>query len=703
MKEMMVAVENIIAESNRQNGGEGDIRLLADDMAAVGLINSITLKRLKAGDPAYPKETSADGDNVYYKVVAGRRRYAAANLLGWTEIPSRVFEEGEEGLADAVAASENVNRLAMHPLDEAEIFRRLIERGESVESLTKRYDRSKAAIWQRVQLLDLSDGVKQLFRDGKISLHAAAMLKSLDAKQQEAFVAKCKKRIKGWGNSEFDDDDVEDFVGEIYNNRLYKCVAGDACKNCKKRTFYSDKTLFPELAVSGDNCLDNDCYKEKWRELLARRINSIDAKKHKDHKMGAVLIATSNSTLKKILGNNVTLDVKERAANGAAPSYDVKSIGYFDDRDDRISDKAGAGAQPCYEIDLDSGAGKLSVFPRYWKEAEKKDRKQKAAGGTAIEKEFAPFMKLLELPKEEAKQTAASLGKGCKDAYQAGNKASKIEDKVQGKVLDRLLKIKADGAGEEKDIDRFLEKWLDEGDFSHDAAKLFAGEASVKALRKLSWPKLFAAMYAGTISGRFEMPDIDVVAAGKENDFTKWAGVSAPQLREMYREELRAAMPKPEAAKEKGAKKPAKKKAGVRQCRVCGCTDDDCSNCIEETGERCYWVEDDLCSACVKLGKAGPGKKTAAPKKAKKTTAPETAKKKPAKKPVAKKQPARAAKAAAGKPARKNIKQVLERARTRAAVTKAVEAAVERGQPPSVVDLLTGPRSADSVDLSMEV
>lgn len=33
-------------------------------------------------------------------------------------------------------------------------------------------------------------------------------------------------------------------------------------------------------------------------------------------------------------------------------------------------------------------------------------------------------------------------------------------------------------------------------------------------------------------------------------------------------------------------------------CRVCGCTEDDCSGCIERTGMPCYWVEEDLCSAC---------------------------------------------------------------------------------------------------------
>lgn len=33
-------------------------------------------------------------------------------------------------------------------------------------------------------------------------------------------------------------------------------------------------------------------------------------------------------------------------------------------------------------------------------------------------------------------------------------------------------------------------------------------------------------------------------------------------------------------------------------CRQCGCTDDDCTECVERTGEACHWVEVDLCSAC---------------------------------------------------------------------------------------------------------
>lgn len=38
-----------------------------------------------------------------------------------------------------------------------------------------------------------------------------------------------------------------------------------------------------------------------------------------------------------------------------------------------------------------------------------------------------------------------------------------------------------------------------------------------------------------------------------------------------------------------------------RTCVGCGCTENDCRQCIQKTGEPCYWVSDDLCSACHEL------------------------------------------------------------------------------------------------------
>jgi hypothetical protein len=42
----------------------------------------------------------------------------------------------------------------------------------------------------------------------------------------------------------------------------------------------------------------------------------------------------------------------------------------------------------------------------------------------------------------------------------------------------------------------------------------------------------------------------------------------------------------------------AKALKDVRSCRVCGCTDADCSGCVTRTGVACHWVSADLCSAC---------------------------------------------------------------------------------------------------------
>ena len=35
-----------------------------------------------------------------------------------------------------------------------------------------------------------------------------------------------------------------------------------------------------------------------------------------------------------------------------------------------------------------------------------------------------------------------------------------------------------------------------------------------------------------------------------------------------------------------------------KECRVCGCSDCNCNQCFEKNGEPCYWIEEDLCSAC---------------------------------------------------------------------------------------------------------
>ena len=602
MKRMMAAMDRIVVDSNRQYGGEGDLRILAEDMKANGLINAINLKYITLRHPAYD---GRDG-SPQYEIVAGRRRHAAAKLLGWKEIEADVLEAGEEAKADAISASENINRLDMHPLDEAAIIRRLIEAGESVENLAKRLNRTKAAIWQRVQLLDLSDGIKEMFRQGSISLHAAAMLNGLDAEKQEAFCKEAKVNDYYKSGNGLPDFLVTGFIAKANNDKLYKCVAGEECQNCKKRTFYSDKELFPELeGRTSDTCLDHECYTQKWRDLLARRVKSVTGE-HKDH-AGAVPLVTSSAELKKTLGKSVFL------GDISGAEVPVKFFRPYYPGDPEVAEKAEQGAKPCLEIELNDG-GKLKVSPRYWKEPEKKQAQADKQGGAA-DKAFAPVARLLGLPKEEAARMEASMG---------NSKTSVFEDEIQRKVLDRVLKIKAEQPDDDRDIDRFLQEWLDDDADNEHIAKLFAGAGNVKALRKLSWPKLFA-MLLGRLRciDEYDIPNIANIEKIKNNNAAEWAGIPLGQFKEIYREELRALMPKPEAVK------PAKKKTGKAKCRVCGCTN--LNACIDKkTGQPCHWVEPDLCSACADGAVQAEKEKRAAEKPAAGTA------KKAAKKPAAK-------------------------------------------------------------------
>ncbi len=47
------------------------------------------------------------------------------------------------------------------------------------------------------------------------------------------------------------------------------------------------------------------------------------------------------------------------------------------------------------------------------------------------------------------------------------------------------------------------------------------------------------------------------------------------------------------------------KRINAAKCKICGCTDFHCNQCIEKTGEPCYWLEPDLCSACQDSNKQG--------------------------------------------------------------------------------------------------
>jgi len=599
MIEQKIPMKDIIGETNRQYGGDGEIGILAEDMKRNGQIHPITLK-LHIGD---------DGNSHNYNIVAGRRRFAAAKMLGWAEIKASILEPDEEDLAEAIAGSENINRLNMHPLDEAKILKALIVNGESVENLAKQYDRPKSAIWQRVQLLDLGDGVKDLFRQGRISLLSAAMLKSLDAEQQESFCKKFENKYK----EKIPDFEVQGYIAGARHDRLYQCVAGKDCAACQKRTFYSNRELFPELEGEGDFCLDHGCYISKWLELLSGKIKTVKAE-HKGH-ADANIIACDDKRLERIFGKKITVE---------GVDYAVVQI-HWSNRPDNKQTKT---SKPCFVINLK--AGKITVESRYWKEPAEEKAQQQALD--EARSSWVPVVNILDLPKEEAAATIKTL-------VDKNNKLNHWEfnGKVQEKIFWKLMEEHAKKKPAASDIALYFDEKVSflDGD-EKKFFKLFTGlECSIKnisELIKLPKEKLFRLLVAMTF-GPDSMPEPDDLETGIKNDLITWLGINPKQLRELYKEEIKALLPKPKAT----AGKPAKgKKTNVRKCRVCGCTYGDCSGCIEKAGIPCHWVEEDLCSACADEAakKKQPKKKPAKAKQAKKTAAVKTAKKK---KPAAKK------------------------------------------------------------------
>ncbi|MDR1318280.1 MAG: ParB/RepB/Spo0J family partition protein, partial [Treponema sp.] len=244
-------IDSISCSANRLYGGEGDIKSLAEDIKHNGLINPITVKATLNGEASCDKALP-----LLFTIAAGRRRLAAVRLLGWTEIPCRILEGDETEHADDIALSENLNRLAMHPLDEAAYFKRLIENGEPMQKIAERCDRKVAEIYQRVRLLSLEPTVQELFRGGSISLAAAAMLADLDAEQQALFFS--QEWAGRAGGDVIRDWTVGNFISSLYHDKLYGFIADKECAGCKKRTFYTDKTLFPEFDGEQDSCLDQE-------------------------------------------------------------------------------------------------------------------------------------------------------------------------------------------------------------------------------------------------------------------------------------------------------------------------------------------------------------------------------------------------------------------------------------------------------------
>lgn len=152
---------------------------LADSIRAQGVVQPIIVRPL-AGHGAGSRR---------YEIIAGERRWRAAQLAGLTEIPAVVRDVPDEA-AVAMALIENIQRENLNPLEEARALERLIQEFELThQDAATAVGRSRAAVSNLLRLLELADEVKTLVERRELEMGHARALLPLSNRRQQAEVA----------------------------------------------------------------------------------------------------------------------------------------------------------------------------------------------------------------------------------------------------------------------------------------------------------------------------------------------------------------------------------------------------------------------------------------------------------------------------------------------------------------------------------
>jgi ParB family chromosome partitioning protein len=142
-----------------------------------------------------PLVVTRSGDHKY-KLIAGERRYRAAQKAGLATVPIVVKEEMGEGDALQVALIENIQREDLNPIEEALAYHQLHEEfGLTQEEIAKRVGKERSTVANFLRLMKLPDPVKKLLASGQLSMgHARALLAVDSAKKQEQLADRVVKR-----------------------------------------------------------------------------------------------------------------------------------------------------------------------------------------------------------------------------------------------------------------------------------------------------------------------------------------------------------------------------------------------------------------------------------------------------------------------------------------------------------------------------
>jgi ParB family chromosome partitioning protein len=163
-------------EQPRTEIHEDQINELADSIKKVGVLQPILVRAHGAG----------------YQIIAGERRWRAAQAAGLERVPVRVMAISDTE-ALALALIENLQRSDLNPIEEARGYRRLIaEYGMTQAELADRVSKSRSAVTNTLRLLDLPEDIQEQLYEGRLSAgHARAILSIPDDDRRHTLARKC--------------------------------------------------------------------------------------------------------------------------------------------------------------------------------------------------------------------------------------------------------------------------------------------------------------------------------------------------------------------------------------------------------------------------------------------------------------------------------------------------------------------------------
>lgn len=166
----------------RRQFDEKALDALAGSIGARGVLQPVLVRPLPAGG---------------WELIAGERRWRAAQAAGLTEIPA-VVREDDDSVALEVALIENMAREDLNPVEEAKACAALVdELGLSKEEVGRRVGRSRAAVSNLIRLLDLPDEALGMLEDGRLSEgHGRALLMAKRHDVRRQLAAEANRR--GW-------------------------------------------------------------------------------------------------------------------------------------------------------------------------------------------------------------------------------------------------------------------------------------------------------------------------------------------------------------------------------------------------------------------------------------------------------------------------------------------------------------------------